>query len=89
MQERPLWGEWAGMRDVEGKRYNVHFLFYPDGRSLFVMPSRQRTGKYTIQGSSIRVEVPDDAVREGAFRIEGDLLTVPGLGGTQGKFRRY
>jgi len=53
------------------------------------MPFRQRTGKCTIQGSSMRMEVPDDLVREGEFRIEGVVLTVPVVLGTQEKFRRY
>jgi len=92
--KRPILGEWVGMLDVEGKRREARYLFYPDGRSLFVMPTLQRTGKYTIQGLTMRVEVPDSLVREGEFRIEGDVLTVPGwrarqLPDTPDKYRRY
>jgi hypothetical protein len=58
------------------------------------MPTLQRTGKYTIQGLTMRVEVPDSSVREGKSRIEGDVLTVPGLRARQlpvtpDPYRRY
>jgi hypothetical protein len=92
--KRPIVEEWVGMREVAGKRHQAHFVFYPDGRRLFVLPILERTGKYTIQGLTMRVEMMD-FVREGEFRIEGDLLTVPGLRAGQGlrgtpdKFRRH
>jgi hypothetical protein len=87
--KRLIVGEWAGTREAEGRRYESHLRFYPDGRYLFVTSVRQHSGKYTIEGSTMRMVAQDSSVTEGEFRIAGDVLTIPGPRATQAKFRRY
>jgi hypothetical protein len=87
--KRPIVGEWGGTHEARGTRYESHFRCYQDGRCLFVTSVRQHTGKYSVQGSTVRMVAPNNSVREGEFRIEGDVLTLPVFGGAQEKLRRY
>ena len=57
-------GEWAGRRDADDKPRETRCVFYPDGRYLFLLTILQLTGTYSIQGSTLRVKIPDSAVRE-------------------------
>jgi hypothetical protein len=71
-------GEWVGKREMNGRRLEARYFFYPAGKCLLVLPLTTSPGQYTIQGSTMRLELPDQQPAEGKFQIEGDVLTTPG-----------
>ncbi len=82
-------GEWVGTREMEGHRMEAHYLFYPAGKSLFLLPFQTAPGRYTINGAVMRLELPARRPAEGKFQIDGDTLTLPGPSGSGARFRRY
>jgi hypothetical protein len=87
--KNPILGEWVGRREMDGQQIDAYFFFYPAGKSLLLLPFLTVTGHYTIQGSTMRLEVPKHKDAEGKFQIEGDLLTVPNSSGSADRYRRY
>ncbi len=83
-------GEWVAKIDIDGGQLEKYYLFYPGGKCLFLLPFfKGNPGRYSIQGSTMRLELPGTQASEGKFQIEGDLLTIPGPGGSRERFRRY
>ena len=53
------------------------------------LPFLNSPGRYSIRGSTIRLELSDHQVVEGRFQIEGDVLTITSPSGPGYQFRRY
>lgn len=84
-----IFGEWVGKREMNGRQLEARYFFYPAGKCLLLLPFMTRPGRYTIQGSTMRLELPDQQAAEGRFQIEGDVLTTPGPSASRYRFRRY
>ncbi len=88
-QKVPILGEWEGKRDVGGRQVEVHYLFYPNGKCLLLIPFATRKLKYTIEGGSIRMERIDETPASGKFRIKDDVLTISDPNGKEDEYSRY
>ena len=83
-------GEWTAPYEMPGAKLEVRYFFDPDGKSLLLVPFKWQKGRYSVKGTTIRIEYPASRPAEGPFRIEGDVLTIPTSGGTrQSQLRRY
>ncbi|HVO98733.1 MAG TPA: hypothetical protein VMT15_11735 [Bryobacteraceae bacterium] len=83
-------GEWVGKREMDGRPMEARYLFYPGGKFLFLLPFRTPApGRYSIQGSIMRLELPGRKPAEGPFKIDGDMLSTPSAGGSGYRFKRY
>jgi hypothetical protein len=85
---RPIIGEWTGPRDMGGHQLEQHWLFYPSGKSLLLIPFLTQDGRFTVNGATIRFEVARVALPEGHFEIDGDVLKLPGKK-TESRYARY
>ncbi len=85
----PILGEWVGKREMNGRQSEVRYIFYTAGKSLLLYPLLDNPGRYSIRGSTIRLELSDHQVVEGRFQIEGDVLTITSPSGPRYRFRRY
>jgi hypothetical protein len=85
----PILGEWVGSREMQGRQMEAHYLFYPAGKTLFLLPFLTQAGHFVIQGANMRLELPNHPAAEGRFRIEGDVLTTPSPSGGGYRFARY
>jgi hypothetical protein len=85
----PILGEWVGTSEMNGRQLEAHYLFYPTGKCLLLLPFQTGPGRYSIRGSTMRLELPDHQAAVGKFQIEGDVLTTPGQNGSGFRFRRY
>jgi hypothetical protein len=85
----PVLGEWVGTREMSGRQLEVRYLFYPNGKSLLLVPFQTGPGRYSIRGSTMRLELPGHETSEGKFQIDGDVLTTPNQSGPGYRFRRY
>lgn len=86
---KPILGEWVGTSEMSGLHLEARYIFYSTGKCLFLLPFRNGSGHYSIRGSTMRLELPDQKETEGKFQIERDVLTTPGQGGSGYRFRRY
>lgn len=83
-------GEWTTPREMSGRQMVARYLFGADGRSLFLLPFTNLTGKYTVKEKTIHMEYPGAAPVDGPFRVDGDTLTIPSPRGTgESHLRRY
>jgi len=85
----PILGEWASLREISGKAMPVRYLFYPAGKGLLLIPFLKQSGSYSIQGDSIRLELPGRGRVEGKFKVEDSVLTIPGPNSGEARFARY
>ena len=85
----PILGEWVGSREMDGRKMECHYLFYPAGKSLFLLPFLTQQGHFSIQGTTMRLELPNRPPASGKFQIEGEVLTTPGGSGAGYRFGRY
>jgi hypothetical protein len=85
----PILGEWEGRRDMDGHQVEVHYIFYPNGKCLLLIPFVKRTLKYTVEGQNIRMELPNQEPLFGKFQIKDGVLTIPGSGGHGNEYSRY
>ena len=85
----PIIGEWTGTRDMGGRTLDMLWCFYPDGKSLFLMPFTHQPGHYTVKESTIRIELPEKTI-ERQFEINGDVLTLTDASGTgESRLKRF
>lgn len=82
-------GEWVAKREMDGHEMEVHYIFYTAGKLLFLLPFKTAPGRYVINGSLMKLELPQRRPVEGPFKIEGDTLTIPSPSGSGSRFRRY
>ncbi len=85
----PILGEWVGKREMNGQQSEVRYIFYPTGKCLLLYPFLNSPGRYSIRGSTIRLELSGHQVVEGRFQIEGDVFTITSPSGPGYRFRRY
>jgi hypothetical protein len=71
----PILGEWIENREMAGRNLEAHWLFYPGGKILFLIPFATQHGSFTISGSALHVKMPG---RNPEFRFEltDNLLTL-------------
>jgi hypothetical protein len=82
-------GEWVGTQEMEGRLMEAHYLFYPAGKCLFLLPFLTKPGHFAIRGTNMRLELPNHPPAEGKFGILGDVLTTPSPSGSGYRFTRY
>jgi len=85
----PLLGEWIEHREMDGRKLEAHWVFYPGGKLLFIMPFAIQHGSNTISGSAIHFKVTglDPEFR---FELTDKLLTLSELKGNQEhRYARY
>lgn len=75
---KPILGEWVGTMEMDKRAVEARYIFYPTGRSLFLIKFKPSTGRYTVSGPTIRLDLPGNAAASGEFRIDDDMLTLPG-----------
>lgn len=85
----PIFGEWTGKRDMNGQTLTTHWFFYPGGRSLLLVPFLTQHGKYWTTGTTTRIEMPNRPAVEGPYRLDQDVLSVPGPTGNTDRYARY
>jgi hypothetical protein len=85
----PILGEWTTSGEVAGKLMVTRYLFYPAGNGLLLIPFRKQSGSYSIRGETIRLELPEHDPVEGRFKVDGDVLTIPGPRSGESRFARY
>ena len=86
--ENTLVGEWTTLRELNGRKIVSTFRFLDDNTALLWIPLASAGGKYTVQGETIRLELPDSPPVEGPFRIRGNQLILPTQNGTPATFLR-
>jgi hypothetical protein len=84
--KRLIVGEWTGPREMAGRKLEVRWIFYATGKSLLLIPFQMQHGRYSIEGGTIRIEVPGRGPVQGKFRVLGNMLTIPGPNG-KGEFQ--
>ena len=85
----PLIGEWTQWREVAGQRREIHWLFYPGGKLLFMLPFETDRGSYVISGSTLHIDFHG---RDTEFRVNlaGDQMTVTEVkSGRVSRYARY
>lgn len=88
--KNPILGEWTGTQDMRGHKLDMLWFFYPEGKSLFLMPFTPQHGHYTVKDSTIRLELPDTNPIETKFEISGRVLTMVNRSGNgQSRLARY
>jgi hypothetical protein len=85
----PILGEWTTSGEVAGKPMVTRYLFHPAGKGLLLIPFLKQSGSYSTRGESIRLELPGRDPVEGKFKIDGDVLTIPGPHSGESRFARY
>lgn len=86
---RLIVGEWEGKREMGGNQVEVRYLFHPNGKCLLLIPFLTRPGKYTIQGSTMHLELPERPPIDGEFRIKDGVLTILIQSGEGYSYSRY
>jgi len=86
----PIIGEWMGTREMDGRKLEMHWFFYPAGKGLFLLPFLSQHGRYTTSNSTLRIEMPDTSPVDFNFQVKGDVLTLAKLKGSgESRFARY
>jgi len=85
----PIIGEWIENREMAGRKLEAHWLFYPGGKILLLMPFATQHGSYTISDSALHLKVPG-LKPEFRFGLTNDLLTLSEPeGGHEDRYARY
>ncbi|HEY6391305.1 MAG TPA: hypothetical protein VIX89_08510 [Bryobacteraceae bacterium] len=87
--KNPILGEWTSSREMAGKTMEVRYLFYSAGKGLLLIPFLKQSGSYSIRGESIHFELPGRDPMEGKFKVDGDMLVIPGPNTGESRFARY
>ena len=90
--DNPILGEWIENRKIEGRNFEAHYLFYPDGKLLLIMPFVTEHGSYTISGSALHIikTGPKPESRSYLFELSDNLLTLSESGGGhKDRYARY
>jgi len=85
----PMLGEWIENREMAGRKLEAHWLFYPGGKILLLMPFATQHGTYTISGSALHLNVPG-LKPEFKLVLTDNLLTLSEPdGGREDRYARY
>lgn len=85
----PLLGEWTAQRDMGGRNLIVHYIFLSDGKFLLLIPFAITPGKYSVKGSAVHFELPDQKPADGVLSPDGNKITIPNSEGGASHFVRY
>jgi hypothetical protein len=88
----PILGEWIENRKIEGRNFEAHYLFYPGGKLLFLMPFVTQHASYTVSGSTLHIIMPDPKPKSisDLFELSDNLLTLSESGGGhKDRYARY
>jgi hypothetical protein len=86
----PIIGEWIGTREMSGRKLEMHWFFYPEGKGLFLLPFLSQHGHFTIRNSSLEIEMPNSSPVDFKFQVEGEVLTLVRLeGSVESRFAPY
>jgi len=85
----PLTGEWSTTRAWNGRNYPAQALFFPDGKVVWITLLRAEHGRYSVQSTNIRLEIPGRPVVEGSFSTTENRLTLPNPKGGGSTFERF
>jgi hypothetical protein len=87
--KNPLTGEWSTRLEWKGTKYAARALFLPDGKVIWITTLRADSGRYSVQGGNIRLEIPSRPVLAGGFVLTENLLTLPNPKGGESGFQRF
>lgn len=85
----PILGEWTAPREVNGKKLESRYIFYPSGKALLLLPIATKTGVYSVQGAKMKIDIPGLSSSEGSFQRAGDALLLPMGKAGRVKYLRY
>jgi hypothetical protein len=85
----PIVGEWAGSRDMRGRKVDVRYFFYPGGRGLLLIPFLTQQGSYATSNGTIHLDWPGCPTPDATFRVDDDVLTFTPAGSQPVKYARY
>jgi hypothetical protein len=87
--KNPIIGEWIEHREMAGVKLEAHYLFYPSGKLLLVIPFTVQHGSYTLSGSALHVKMQDHNT-DVKFDLTDSILTVNDPEGHQAyRYARY
>jgi hypothetical protein len=67
----------------------AHWLFYPGGKILFLMPFAIQHGTYTISGSALHLNVPGLKPEFKLVLTDNVLTLSEPAGGREDRYARY
>jgi len=73
--KNPIIGEWVEHREMAGIKLEAHYLFYPRGKLLLVIPFKVQQGSYAISGSGLHIKMQDRDT-EVKFDLTDTILTM-------------
>lgn len=83
-------GEWSGMRNMDGGKLEMRLIFYPNGKTLFLLPFSNNQAKYGVDKGRMYISLPDGKTSEGPFTLTGNSLSIPSVrAGASTKLARY
>jgi len=85
----PILGEWIENREMAGRKLVAHWLFYPGGKILFLMPFAIQHGTYTISGSALHLNVPGLKPEFKLVLTDNVLTLSEPAGGREDRYARY
>jgi hypothetical protein len=82
-------GEWIENREMAGRTLQAHWFFYPGGKGLLLMPFVIQHGHYTITGSVLHFEIPNNTSVDYKFELNDNALTLFKPEGGEYRYARY
>jgi len=85
-------GEWIQSREMAGRKFEAHYLFYEGGKLLFLMPFVIQHATYTISGSALNIIMlsPKPESRSDLFELSDNLLIISRSdSGHKDRYARY
>ena len=90
--DNPILGEWIENRKIEGRNFEAHYLFYPGGKLLLLMPFVTQHASYTISGSTLHIIMTGTKPESKSelFELSDNLLILSQPdGGHKDRYARY
>jgi hypothetical protein len=82
-------GEWIEIREMAGRKLEAHWLVYPGGKLLFLMPFATLHGSYTISGSRLQIIVRGLKPEHRFEFSDNQLILSEPDGGHKDRYARY
>lgn len=84
-----LIGEWRGFQEMNGRKIEVLYFFYPKGKLLLLMPFQGGQGTYSTQNGRIQLSWPNCPMPDAGFTVDNDVLTFTPSNSRQARYARY